>query len=61
MKISIISYVQCNISSLVCAVVSSNMEVKMSACNNEIFRSHPKRKSDLELEDDEKPSKIPSK
>ena len=37
------------------------MEVKTSACNNEIFRSHPKRKSDLELEDDEKPSKIPSK
>ena len=36
-------------------------EVKKPAYDIDISRSHRKRKSDLELEDDEKPLKIPSK
>ena len=35
-------------------------EVKKPAHDIDISRSHRKRKSDLELEDDEKPLKIPS-
>ena len=35
-------------------------EVKKPAHDVDISRSHRKRKSDLDLEDDENPSKIPS-
>ena len=35
-------------------------EVKKPAYDIDISRSHRKRESDLELEDDEKPLKIPS-